>query len=184
MHRSSGTPPLAPGILRRRASWAAPDLPADVPSNWQAYFNVEDADASVEKAVALGARVVDGPEDPPFGRLATLADPTGAMFKIIPQVNFSKKYRPAASHKATGRYSFVMADTWGDRSNINPASRRRYTGNQDCVHSVLLGCAGHHLTWSGFRPLSVGTTRTTLHRVPYPGHPNESKSGCTSNLGN
>lgn len=31
----------------------------------------------------MGARVLDGPEDSPFGRLATLADPTGAMFKII-----------------------------------------------------------------------------------------------------
>ncbi|WP_332761268.1 VOC family protein, partial [Pseudarthrobacter sp.] len=43
----------------------------------------EDADASVEKAVSLGATVIDGPEDSPFGRLASLADPTGAMFKII-----------------------------------------------------------------------------------------------------
>ncbi|MET3350811.1 UNVERIFIED_ORG: putative enzyme related to lactoylglutathione lyase [Arthrobacter sp. UYEF1] len=58
-------------------------LPADVPSNWQVYFNVEDADASIEKAVSLGATVIDGPEDSPFGRLASLADPTGAMFKII-----------------------------------------------------------------------------------------------------
>ncbi len=31
----------------------------------------------------MGARVVDGPDDSPFGRLATLADPTGAMFKIV-----------------------------------------------------------------------------------------------------
>lgn len=58
-------------------------LPAEVPSHWQIYFNVEDADASIEKAVALGATVLEGPEDSPFGRLASLADPTGAMFKII-----------------------------------------------------------------------------------------------------
>jgi hypothetical protein len=58
-------------------------LPAEVPSNWQVYFAVEDADASIEKAVGLGARVIDGPDDTPFGRLATLADPTGAMFKIV-----------------------------------------------------------------------------------------------------
>ena len=58
-------------------------LPSEVPSNWQVYFAVEDADASIEKAVSLGARVVDGPDDTPFGRLATLADPTGAMFKIV-----------------------------------------------------------------------------------------------------
>lgn len=58
-------------------------LPADVPSNWQIYFAVEDADASIEKAVSLGAALIDGPDDSPFGRLATLADPTGALFKIV-----------------------------------------------------------------------------------------------------
>lgn len=58
-------------------------LPAEAPSSWQIYFAVEDADASIEKAVGMGATLVDGPDDTPFGRLATLADPTGAMFKII-----------------------------------------------------------------------------------------------------
>jgi predicted enzyme related to lactoylglutathione lyase len=58
-------------------------LPAEVPSNWQIYFAVENADASIEQAVGLGATVIDGPEDSPFGRLATLADPTGATFRII-----------------------------------------------------------------------------------------------------
>lgn len=58
-------------------------LPGVVPSYWQVYFNVEDTDASIGKAIALGATVLGGPEDSPFGRLATLADPTGAPFKII-----------------------------------------------------------------------------------------------------
>jgi uncharacterized protein len=62
---------------------AAAILPAEVPSYWQVYFNVEDADASVEKAVSLGATVFHAAEDSPFGRMATLADPTGAIFKII-----------------------------------------------------------------------------------------------------
>lgn len=42
-----------------------------------------DANATIEKAVSLGAAVIDGPDDSPFGRFATLADPTGAMFKIV-----------------------------------------------------------------------------------------------------
>ena len=58
-------------------------LPAGVPSNWQVYFAVEDTDAALDKAAAMGARVIDAPEDTPFGRLATLADPTGAVFKVI-----------------------------------------------------------------------------------------------------
>jgi predicted enzyme related to lactoylglutathione lyase len=58
-------------------------LPAGAPSNWQVYFAVEDTDAALDKAAAMGARVIDAPEDTPFGRLATLADPTGAVFKVI-----------------------------------------------------------------------------------------------------
>ncbi|MEO3932009.1 VOC family protein [Micrococcaceae bacterium Sec7.4] len=58
-------------------------LPAEVPSNWQVYFAVEDADAATEKAASMGATVIQAPEDSPFGRLATLTDPTGAMFKIV-----------------------------------------------------------------------------------------------------
>ena len=58
-------------------------LPAEVPASWQVYFAVEDTDAAIEKAVAMGAQVVDGPDDSPFGRLATLSDPTGARFKIV-----------------------------------------------------------------------------------------------------
>ncbi|MFD5278634.1 VOC family protein [Pseudarthrobacter sp. NPDC058362] len=58
-------------------------LSDDVPSHWQVYFNVENTDDSIERAVALGATVLDGPEDSPFGRVASLADPTGATFKII-----------------------------------------------------------------------------------------------------
>jgi uncharacterized protein len=62
---------------------AAADLPAEVPSNWLVYFAVGDADTSIETAVSLGATLVDGPDDTPFGRLATLADPTGARFRIV-----------------------------------------------------------------------------------------------------
>ncbi|SDP69469.1 hypothetical protein SAMN04487914_12744 [Arthrobacter sp. ok909] len=58
-------------------------LPAEVPSNWQVYFAVEDTDATVAQAVSLGATVIQEAEDTPFGRLATLTDPTGAMFKIV-----------------------------------------------------------------------------------------------------
>ncbi|MDQ0822759.1 putative enzyme related to lactoylglutathione lyase [Arthrobacter sp. V4I6] len=67
-----------PGIMD-----ASGYLPAEVPASWQIYFNVHDTDASIEKAVAMGATVIDGPDNTPFGRLATLADPTGAMFKIM-----------------------------------------------------------------------------------------------------
>lgn len=58
-------------------------LPEQVPSHWQVYFGVEDTDAAVNKAVSMGASVLEAAQDSPFGRVATLADPTGATFKMI-----------------------------------------------------------------------------------------------------
>ena len=58
-------------------------LPAGVPSHWQVYFAVEDTDATIGRATAMGAVLQDGPSDTDFGRVAQLADPTGAVFRII-----------------------------------------------------------------------------------------------------
>lgn len=58
-------------------------LPAEVPSHWTFYLEVADADATIAKTVELGGELVMGPDDSPFGRLAQLIDPQGAMFKIM-----------------------------------------------------------------------------------------------------
>jgi uncharacterized protein len=58
-------------------------LPDGAPAQWSIYFAVEDADATVATAIELGGAVVDAPEDTPYGRLATLTDPTGIRFKLI-----------------------------------------------------------------------------------------------------
>ena len=58
-------------------------LPDGVPSNWQIYFGVEDADEALAKIVKLGGSVIMGPDDSPYGRLAQAADTTGAVFKIV-----------------------------------------------------------------------------------------------------
>ena len=48
------------------------------------YFQVDDADAAVKKASALGAKVHMPPTDiPGTGRFAVLADPQGANFALI-----------------------------------------------------------------------------------------------------
>jgi predicted enzyme related to lactoylglutathione lyase len=56
-------------------------FPDDV-VGWAVYFRATDVDATVATAVELGGSVVDQPEDTPYGRLATLADVTGARFKL------------------------------------------------------------------------------------------------------
>ena len=58
-------------------------LPEGVPDHWSVYFSVADTDAAIARATELGASLVMGPDETPFGKLATLADPTGAIFKLV-----------------------------------------------------------------------------------------------------
>jgi len=61
---------------------AAAFLPEGVPSDWSVYWETDDADATIAKVKALGGSVVMEAEDTPHGRLATVADPAGARFKL------------------------------------------------------------------------------------------------------
>ena len=58
-------------------------LPEGTPSFWEVYFGVEDADASVGVVERLGGKVLEPAVDTPHGRMARVADPTGATFKIV-----------------------------------------------------------------------------------------------------
>jgi hypothetical protein len=57
-------------------------LPEDVPAHWSVYWDVESVDAAVSRVNTLGGALVDGPTDTPYGRMATVTDPAGAMFKL------------------------------------------------------------------------------------------------------
>lgn len=59
------------------------EIPAEVPSHWQVYFAVEDADATIEQAKEKGGNAMFGPIDIPAGRFAILTDPHGASFAVI-----------------------------------------------------------------------------------------------------
>jgi len=58
-------------------------LPDGSPAKWRVYFAVADADATAAQVTALGGTVLRAPEDTPYGRLAELADPTGATFAVM-----------------------------------------------------------------------------------------------------
>jgi predicted enzyme related to lactoylglutathione lyase len=58
-------------------------LPEGVPAHWSIYFGTDDTDATLAKIVEFGGAVVMAAEDTPYGRLATAADPTGALFKLV-----------------------------------------------------------------------------------------------------
>jgi predicted enzyme related to lactoylglutathione lyase len=47
------------------------------------YFAVDDCDKAAEKAAELGGSVAQGPFDSPYGRIAVLADPSGASFSVM-----------------------------------------------------------------------------------------------------
>jgi uncharacterized protein len=55
----------------------------DAPSQWLAYFAVEDTVAAIARAQKLGGGVLSGPSDTPYGRMAVLRDPAGAVFAVI-----------------------------------------------------------------------------------------------------
>jgi predicted enzyme related to lactoylglutathione lyase len=59
-----------------------PPMPG-MPSVWGIYFATDDTDKTVEIAKSKGATVFQEPMDIPPGRMAVLADPTGAMFSVI-----------------------------------------------------------------------------------------------------
>jgi predicted enzyme related to lactoylglutathione lyase len=59
------------------------EVPEHVPPHWRVYFAVADADAAVERVRGLGGGVTRPPADSPYGRLADVADPQGAMFTVI-----------------------------------------------------------------------------------------------------
>lgn len=88
-HVVSDTPEFRYTTLRHDDGWlagimdASGFLPDGVPAHWTVYFGVEDTDAALAKIVDLGGSVVTAAQDSPYGRLATAADPTGAVFKLV-----------------------------------------------------------------------------------------------------
>lgn len=57
-------------------------VPAEEGSWWRVYLGVADCDAAVARVQELGGTLKDGPFDSPFGRIATVAEPTGGDFQL------------------------------------------------------------------------------------------------------
>jgi predicted enzyme related to lactoylglutathione lyase len=51
--------------------------------HWIVYFGVADADAAAAVAEGAGGSVLSPPSDSPYGRMAGLVDPGGALFWVI-----------------------------------------------------------------------------------------------------
>jgi len=62
-----------------------PMVPAQVPSYWMPYFEVDDVDKSLAKATGLGATEMMGATEFSGGRFAIVTDPQGATFGLLKQ---------------------------------------------------------------------------------------------------
>ncbi len=58
-------------------------LPEGTPSHWLVYFAVADTDAAVTAVEAGGGSVLAPAFDSPFGRMACVRDPYGAVFMVM-----------------------------------------------------------------------------------------------------
>ena len=65
------------GVMQMNDEWA------ELPPHWMGYFTIDNADAAIERVTAGGGKVVVPPFDTPFGRIAVIADPHGAVFSIV-----------------------------------------------------------------------------------------------------
>lgn len=65
------------GVMQTDPAWG------DFPPHWVVYFGVADTDAALATITANGGKALSAAEDTPFGRMAAVADPSGAQFKVI-----------------------------------------------------------------------------------------------------
>jgi len=65
------------GIMQIDPSWG------NMPSQWVTYFSVINVEETVSAVTQRGGKIMGNIDDSPFGRIAALTDPSGAVFKIV-----------------------------------------------------------------------------------------------------
>lgn len=56
---------------------------SDIPAQWLMYVNVENVEASAQKCVNLGGKILDGPRMMGASRFCVIKDPAGAVLALI-----------------------------------------------------------------------------------------------------
>ena len=72
-----GESPFA-GLMDAKGHFRATD-----PSEWTIYFGVANVDESLDVVIAHGGRVLRSAQDSPYGRVATVRDPSGTSFHLV-----------------------------------------------------------------------------------------------------
>jgi len=76
LHSGGADKPVC-GIMQMDANW-----PQSVPAHWMAYFQVENTDQACARVTEIGGKVCIPAFDTPYGRIAVIEDPQGAMVSI------------------------------------------------------------------------------------------------------
>lgn len=93
------------------------ELARGIPTHWQPYIAVENADAAASKVSELGGTVIESPFDvPDAGRMAVIRDPTGAFFSIF----------QAKRHAGLGIVGEPGAFCWADLSTPDPDRAKQF----------------------------------------------------------
>ncbi len=71
------------GVPRAGILDASSNSALDAPPSWLVYFGVADTDRVLAVIAENGGSIISPAMDSPFGRLATVADPSGACFRIL-----------------------------------------------------------------------------------------------------
>ena len=123
---------------------------SDTPPFWMTYFAVDDADAFVAHARALGATLHRGPDDiPGTGRFAVLADPQGAAFGIL---------QPDMS--SMSQADIAKADASGGAFHANKPGRCNWNELMSSDSDAAYGFYSRLLGWSRGNAIDMGTMGT------------------------
>jgi hypothetical protein len=130
-----------------------------VPPHWNLYISVDSADAAAKRAVECGGVILAGPFDVyTHGRMAVIADPTGAVFSV---------WEPK-SHTGIGVHGQHASFCWADLSTPEPARAAQFykdvfgwtmrAGDEEYLH---IANAGEYI--GGIPPAS----RRAAHQPPH-----------------
>jgi len=94
-----------------------PQMSPGAPAAWTTYVNVDDADATAEKAKQAGGQVIFGPMDVMSqGRMALVQDPTGAVIGLW----------QAGEHRGADVYNEPGALSWNELQTRDIEAAKRF----------------------------------------------------------
>jgi uncharacterized protein len=109
---------------------------SDFPARWSVTFAVDNADASAQKAAELGGKVLAGPFDAPWVRMAVIADPQGrpsSPASSWPRTETSRpRKRPARLESLPSR----LTTSGPPRKKLLPSAKARSLAGEVCGEHV------------------------------------------------